>query len=167
MNIAQINKLYKEIAGSAADISELDIDVDDLLKTIENDKNTYLENTNLEKIQYDILNELKLLPNIKPNAIDSIYKRLVHYRFVDELSEIHMGKYVRWIRKESYQKNGAYFLTFGGFVVDIIFTDQGSQINIKTADNRFFKYAFDKCITFQRLSYDEQLILSIYEVVNK
>ncbi len=167
MNSIQINKLYKEVAGADADITDIDVDIDDLLKKIEEDKNAYLENTTLVDIQDNILFALNSLKDIKISAVNGIYARLTHYRFVDELNEIHLGKYVRWIRKESQNEHGTYFLTLGGFVVDIIFTDTGTSILIKTADNQFFKYPFDGCLTFQKLSYDEQLILSLYDVLNK
>jgi hypothetical protein len=166
MNAVQINKLYKEIAGSDADITDLDVDIDDLLKKIEQDKNAYLENTTLADIHADILTALNSLDGIKPSALKGIYARLTHYRFVDELNEIHLGKYVRWIRKESQNEYGTYYLTLGGFVVDIIFTDEGTIILIKTADDKFFKFPFDECLAFQKLTYDEQLILSLYDVLN-
>jgi hypothetical protein len=67
---------------------------------------------------------------------------------------------------ESQNEYGTYYLTLGGFVVDIIFTDEGTIILIKTADDKFFKFPFDECLAFQKLTYDEQLILSLYDVLN-
>ena len=56
-----------------------------------------------------------------------------------------------------------YNLTNGGIVVDINFTKEHTLIVCRNYRNYFIKYKFDDCITFQKLSTEEQLILMAYD----
>ena len=60
-------------------------------------------------------------------------------------------------------------LTVGGIVVDIKFLDTGTHILVLTKNPkcRCIQYNFDDCITFQKLSTDEQLILAAYEYIQE
>jgi hypothetical protein len=88
-----------------------------------------------------------------------LMKKLHEYRFVDEIYELHRGKHVRWIRKSDI----SHGLKLGGIVVDIKFLDNGTQILVRNrySGNKMIQYKFDDVLTFQKLSYDEQLILSL------
>jgi hypothetical protein len=88
---------------------------------------------------------------------------LIGYRYVDEIRYLHKGKHIRWIR----QNNKIPSLTNGGIVVNIKFLDNGIHIVCKNSQNRFIQYKFDDCITFQRLSVEEQLLLMAYENIGK
>jgi hypothetical protein len=69
---------------------------------------------------------------------------------------------VRWLRLASEPK-----LTNGGIVADIKFMDNGTHVLCKNVLGRFIQYKFDDCMTFQKLSVDEQLILMAYEHIAK
>ena len=60
-------------------------------------------------------------------------------------------------------------LTSGGIVVDIKFLDTGTHIMVLTKNPkcRCIQYNFDECITFQKLSTDEQLILAAFEYIQE
>ena len=90
----------------------------------------------------------------------NICLKLVGYRMVDELHELHKGKHVRWVRR------GTNKLTNGGIVVDIKFLDTGTHILCKNSMNRFIQYKYDECVTFQKMSSTEMLILMAYEHTN-
>ena len=96
----------------------------------------------------------------KNKPIQSLKERDIQLRsnrYVDEINELHKGKHIRWIR------TGTTSLTNGGIVVDIKFKDNGTHIMCKNGMNRFIQYKFDDCITFQKLSTEEQLIMMAYE----
>ena len=57
-------------------------------------------------------------------------------------------------------------LTNGGIVVDVKFLDNGTHILCKNG-LRFIQYKFDDCLTFQKLSADEQMVLSCYDFLRK
>ena len=131
------------------------LDIDELLDNIENKKNDYLENKTMKSITNDVFAVINEIQYISLSEGRDICGRLVGYRHVDEIRELHKGKHVRWITSK-----GA--LTNGGIVVNIKFTDGGTNVLCKNAQNRFISYRFDECTTFQKLSAEEQLILMVY-----
>jgi len=132
------------------------IDVEELLKNINDDKHDYLDNKTLG----DILDEnIKAVKSIGlPSAqLSEVCNRLAGYRYVENLYELHKGKHIRWIRNDNNK------LTNGAIVMDVKFLDNGTHITCMGPGNRFIQYKFDDCITFQKLSTEEQLILMAYE----
>lgn len=149
-----INKIFEDAIKDPNLFST--IDIDNLLNTLETDKNDCLETKTTQSITDEIYEMVS--NNIETiNIVKDICKKLLGYRYVDEINELHKGKHVRWIR------NNSEILTTGGIVVDIKFLDNGTQVLCKNSMNRFIQYKFDDCITFQKLTTDEQLILMAYE----
>ncbi len=79
-------------------------------------------------------------------------KKLKSYRYVDELHELKMGGYVRWINV-----NDLATLTNGGFVVQIDIEDEGTRILCKNR-GRLFQFWMDECIVFQKITAQEHVI---------
>jgi hypothetical protein len=135
------------------------IDIDAIIDSLENDGSTeYLEKETLQSIQksvYDCLREHNV-SNLPSNC-----QKLAEYRYIEEICHLHKGKNIRWIRKGLREKT----LTNGGIVVDIKFLDNGMHILTKNNQNRFIQYKFDDCITFQKMSIGEQLVLMANEYV--
>ena len=75
-----------------------------------------LTNNNIN-YHIDILNALDFLPKDKQILFST---KLASYRFVDEIYQLHLGKYIRWVTKNEQS------LKIGGFVVDIKFLDMES-----------------------------------------
>lgn len=78
--------------------------------------------------------------------------RLKGYRYVDELHELKIGGYVRWINVEHLDK-----LMAGGFVVRIDIEDDGTRILCKNR-GRLFQFWMDECIVFQKITPQEHII---------
>ena len=133
------------------------IPIDELLKAVEN--NAHLDNASLEKIAEEKTRALELVGCSR----DIFFQKLLEYRYIDEIHELSAGKHVRWIRIPKIPTD-KISLTNGGIIVNIKFTDTGTQVLVKNG-NRFIQYKFDECLTFQKLSGDEQLILAAYEHV--
>jgi hypothetical protein len=153
-----INQVYDDAMKDPSLLSSLNID--ELLDTLENDKNDYLENKTLSGIGdeiYEVTNEFASSAEVHRQ----ICLKLVGYRNVDELHELHKGKHVRWIRR------GTTKLTNGGIVVDIKFLDTGTHILCMNSMHKFIQYKYDDCVTFQKLSQVEQLILMSYEYADR
>ncbi len=137
-------------------------DPDELLKALNNAKNHYLTTKttqNIIKEKYDALN---MLTDDK-TVIDELMTKLTPYRYVDVLDEIHIGKPIRWIQK--YAED--IYLTNGGIAVKTEFTDDGVNIFVKLFTGRVNQIRFDDCLIFQKMSFDEQLILYASDIVNK
>ena len=151
-----INELFENAMSDPSILST--IDIEKLLESIENDKNDYLENKtmrDMEKEIYEIVNTLELSSNMKLEYCN----KLVGYRYIDSINEIHKGKHIRWINKKGN-------LTTGGLVVDIKFTEKGTHILCKNNMNRFIEIKYDECNIFQKMTMEEQMILMAYDYIH-
>lgn len=130
---------------------ESTLDVPALLAAAENVSLDFLNTHSLSTISQDNLIAIQST-GIIGEQLQNITNKLVEFYHIDYIYQIHKGKHVRWLR------NGR--LTNGGIVVDIKFLDTGTHILCKCRE-RFIQYKFDECITFQRLSTDEMMILQL------
>jgi len=127
------------------------LDVEAILRAAENVDMDYLKGKTLDNISAEIVQELRE-NGINHEDVQEMCGKLTDYRLIQEIYQLHKGKHVRWLR------NGR--LTNGGIVVDVKFMDNGTHILCKSR-NRFIQYKCDECITFQRLSEDELLLLQV------
>ena len=102
----------------------------------------------LEEIQLELFKVLQSIQ--KPEY----YIKLVGYKFIDEIYELQRGKYIRWINNNGKMNNG-------GIVMDIKFLDNGIHILCRNNRSHFSQYKFDNCLTFQKMTDEEQIILSL------
>jgi len=138
------------------------IDIPGLLKAIDEKNTDYLENKTLEDINrnvFDAINQLKCADDVKEKMI----KSLLGYRHVDEIYELHLGKTVKIIKLKDENPR----LVVAGFVTTIEFLDNGICFICKGFKNRMFRYKFDDCVIFQKLSQSEMLILMAYDKIAK
>ena len=160
------------------------IDIPTLLLAAENVDMDDLGNRTLSDISREIVQALQNI-NLPAEKIPEICGKLAEYRLTDQVYQIQKGKHVRWIRAGGCRppatpcsttsldlvggRRGATApcsLTNGGIVVDVKFLDNGTHILCKNGP-RFIQYKFDDCITFQKLSSDEQMVLSCYDLLRK
>ncbi len=137
------------------------IDMNALLAASENVDIDFLGNCSLADIAKEIHDVLQF-QEFDAEILGKCCMKLVEYRYVDKIYQLHKGKHVRWIRIGQ----DAPSLTNGGIVTDIKFLDNGTHILCKNGA-RFIQYRWDDCLTFQKLSTDEQLVLSCLEIVRK
>jgi len=159
MSEFDVNEIFENALKDPELFSTLDIEK--LLENIENEKNNYLDGKTMLSINNEIYEKINELENCDHKEICN---KLIGYRYVDELHELHKGKHVRWIRlyKDS-SKIDDIKLTNGGIVTDIKFMNNGTHVLCMNSMRRFIQYKFDECLTFQKLSVEEQLILMAYE----
>ena len=103
----------------------------------------------MENLTYSKINVLKK-KILSKTEIDPT--KLKHYRYVDELHELKIGGYVRWINVNNLDK-----LMNGGFVVQIDIEDEGTRILCKNR-GKLFQFWMDECIIFQKITDQEHLI---------
>tara|TARA_X000000950_G_C13863138_1_gene639550 strand:+ start:1158 stop:1646 length:489 start_codon:yes stop_codon:yes gene_type:complete len=153
----EVSKIFESAMKDPTLLST--IDVDSLLSSIEDSKNDYLENKTTELINKDIFDSVNAFPiNIETKEL--YCDKLIGYRLVLELNELHKGKHIRWIRKNNSK------LTNGGIIVDIKFLDEGVHILCMGNGKRFVQIKFDDCVIYQKMSEAEQLIVMAYEYVD-
>ena len=132
------------------------LDIDKLEKALDNNSNESIINFTTDKIRemnWKIIQELKLEKQI---ALDYLWK-LKGYKYVDELTDLKHGAFVRWIpiTDPDYLP-----LNQCGIVCDIKIGDEGVFINCKNFMHRHYNFKMDDVIIFQKLTSQELVILS-------
>jgi hypothetical protein len=148
-----INEIFENVRKDTSLLAN--IDIDELLRVTENDKNDYLNNKTLDDVLDENIKAIKKLKLPKGETTE-LCDKLVGYRLVDKIFDIHKGKHIRWIRTGRKITNGA-------IVVDVKFMDNGTHILCRNPQGRMFQINFNECLVFQKLSVGEQLILMAYE----
>ena len=130
--------------------------IPDLLHALNNTKNEAILDTTTMDIQAkknDMLQKLQL-PREK---LKKMHKALRDYKYVDELHDIHIGRYIRWI---SLNNPANIFLTTGGIICDLKLTKDDIHIICKNNMNRLFTVKLNECLIVQKLTPQEKVILS-------
>lgn len=132
------------------------IDVDVLMKSLENDDNDGLMNLTSIKIKEMNLNIIKEL-QLPREMTFSYMKKLNKYRYVDELKDIKYGSFIKWIpiTDPNYLP-----LNTGGVLCDIKVTSTGVILVCKNFMHKYYQIKLDECLLFQKLSSQELVLLS-------
>lgn len=159
----EIHEIYESALKDPTLLST--VNINDLLDTIEDEETSYLENQTLKTINkevYDTISELGC--NDERHA--DLYSKLMGFRRVSEICYLHIGKYVKAIRRCT---NGSPKISIMGIVSNIQFNDNGILVRVfipsSKQKNIHMNYLFDNYITFQKLTDNEQLILMAYDTL--
>lgn len=135
-------------------------DTEEILDIINNnEKYEVLINTNsktISAIKNDMLQKLQLTSS----KLKEMHKKLKEYQYVDEIPDIHIGHYVRWIPLDTSKQTR---LTNGGIIVDTKITANGTAIMVKNNVGRVFMLYIDKVLLFQKITPQEQIIINIMD----
>ena len=141
----------------------MSLDIQQLLTAIENEKNEAildLNKTKISAVKNDILQQL----HINKEELKLLHQKLKAYRYVDNIDDINYGSYIRWIplKDPNHIK-----LTNGGIICDM--TAKNEQVNIKCKNrmNHCFTIKLDENLIFQKLTPQEEVILSAMNYLNK
>lgn len=138
------------------------IDIEKLLASVENEKNSYLENKTSYDITKEIIDILKEI-NIPNDKKKEYSKKLLGYRYIDDIRDLHKGKHIRWIKRNVTP----ILMTNGATLVNIKFLDNGTYVVCKNPQNRFFQIKLDDCYIFQKMTLEENLIIMAYDYIEK
>lgn len=141
------------------------MNVQKLLQALDDESNETLLNFTTDKIREMNLTILKELHLSKQETID-IYNKLKNYKYVDEMTDLKYGTYIRWIPIED--PNNIY-LTKGALFCEVKITDDGVFCVCKNYgnSNRYFRLEMDKNLIFQKLTDQELVLLSALDHLNK
>ena len=150
------------------------MDIDKLLHALNNESNEAivdLDYSKIAKAKNDILQQLNL-PRAELMALQT---KLKPYRYIDDLADIRFGSYIRWI---SLKNPSVIKLTNGGIICDIKASAAGAHnevaganaandiiIKCKNRMNNIFQIKMSEVILFQKLSEQEQVILSALKLI--
>ena len=132
------------------------MDIHTLLHALNNDNNEAvvdLDYATIAKHKNDLLQQL----NLPKEDLVALHKKLKSYRCVNTLEDLRFGGYVRWI---SLKNPAIIKLTNGGIVCDIKELNEDIQVKCKNKMNMLFQFKMSEVLLFQKLSEQEQVILS-------
>jgi len=133
----------------------MSLDIGDIMVALENENNCdilELDYASFNQMKNDSLQRLSL-----PREILKKYsKSLKFYRCIDELQELTVGAYIRWINLERPEN---IKLTTGGVICDIKI-DEEISILCRNKMNGMFQLKFSFCLIFQKLTDQEKVLLS-------
>lgn len=139
------------------------MNVDTLLASIDDERHEDIINltrSQISKEKNDILQNMQF----KGPVLKAYHKKLKYYRYVDEINQIKHGNYIRWFNIKDPEN---IKLTTGAFFMEFKMMDEGCHLLCKTVFNKIIQIRLDECIIFQKLSDQEQVILSAVEYLNK
>ena len=131
-------------------------------KAVNNENNENITShalASIEKTKAAILGELEL----SQEEQTKILGKLEGYRHVDEMPEFRTGCYIRWIRPT---ETAAPRLTNGGILVDVSIRENGVHLRCRNNRNRIFQLCIDDVFIFQKLTPQENVILSMIDIIN-
>jgi hypothetical protein len=141
------------------------MDVQKLLKALDDETNETLLNFTTDKIKEMNLNILKELHLPKKDTLE-IMKKLKEYKYVDEMNELKYGTYIRWIPIEDPTN---IYLTQGALFCEMKITDDGVFCVCKNYGfkSKYFQLSMDKNLIFQKLTDQELVLLSALDHLSK
>jgi len=141
------------------------MDVNKLLKALDDESNETLLNFTSDKIKEMNLNIIKELQLPRKDTLD-IMNKLREYKYVDEMNELKYGAYIRWIPIEDPTN---IHLTKGALFCEMKITDDGVFCVCKNFGYtmRHFQLSMDKNLIFQRLTDQELVLLSALDHLSK
>ena len=141
------------------------MDVNKLLKALDDESNENLFNFTTEKLAEMNLNILKELCLSKKDTID-LFNKLKGYKYVDEMNNLKYGTYIRWIPIEDPTN---IYLTKGAIFCEVKITDNGVSCICKNFgyNTKHFQIEMDKNLIFQKLTNQELVLLSALDHLSK
>jgi len=139
------------------------MDVDTLLKALDNEQNTHLLELTNKKIKHmkeDILSQLHLTQEEK----HTITKKLKEYRYVDGMNELTYGSFIRWIPITDPDN---IFLTTTAIFCEFKIKEDGVHFLYKNFNNRFAQMKMDECLLFQKMSLQEKVLLTALDHLSR
>jgi hypothetical protein len=134
-----------------------------LSEALDDEANDGIMKLSTRKILEMNLSILKELHLSRETTLEYL-KKLKAYRYIDEMKDLKYGAFIRWIPitdPDNLQ------LKYCGIICDIKITDNGVLIVCKNFMHRCYSFIMDKCLIFQKLTNQEQVIISALDHLEK
>jgi hypothetical protein len=143
------------------------MDVNKLYKALDDDSNENLFNFTTKKLiemNLKIINELQL----ERSKSLEIMKKIKGYKYVDELTDLKYGTYIRWI-PISDPTPSKIQITKGALFCDIKIKEDGVYVICKNYgySNKHFQIKLDENLVFQKLTDQELVLLAALDHLSK
>ena len=140
-----------------------DIDINNLLEALDNNNNENIMKLTTSKIQERKNNILQRL-HLKKDVLESYQKKLKSYMYIDDLTDLSFGHYIRWISLKNVEN---IFLTQGAIFCDYKVINDCLQLVCKNRFGKIFQIKFDEIEIFQKISNQEKILLNVLELLEK
>jgi len=140
-----------------------DLDLSNLLNALDNESNEKIMNLNKSKIKEHKNNILQRL-QLDRDTLKSYHKKLEQYRYVSDLTDFKFGSYIRWIPLKNIEN---LKLTRGAIICDYKVVNDQLHIVCKNNFGKIFQIKFDEVEIFQKLSYQEKVLLHVIDMLDK
>jgi hypothetical protein len=84
--------------------------------------------------------------------------------YIDEMNELRYGAFIRWIPIKDPEN---IYLNQGGILCDIKVADDGICLICKNFARKHHQIKMEECLIFQKLSGQEQVLLSALDHLSK
>jgi len=125
------------------------INIEEILNNSD-ETNNYLKTKKMKDVNREIFDVLCTLDN--SSDAKKYANKLLGFRLVNEIYELHKGKMVKLISKETQK------MKLGGIVLNIKILENGIHF-ICLNNKKVFQFRFDDHYIFQKLSFEEEFIL--------
>ena len=141
------------------------MDVNKLLKALDDEANENLLDFTSQKMKEMNLKIIKELQLPRNETLD-ILKKLNDYKYVDEMSDLKYGTYIRWI---PINNPNTIILKKGAVFCEMKITDDGVFLVCKNYgySSKHFQIQMDTNLIFQKLTTQEQILLSALDHLAK
>ena len=143
--------------------------MDKLLQSLDNDNNAQilqLSHSKIKQEKNDILQQL----NFTRTVLKDIHTKLENYRYIVDADSLCNGSYIRWINLQklttSTNSSNTKILTNGAIICDWKLHDNGICVVCKTNQGYIIQIKFDETLIFQKLTEQEQVILSVVDYIH-
>jgi len=154
-----INQVFKIIIF----ICIMSINDETLMDALENESNTSIIKLTSKKIKEHKNNILQSL-QLDRETLKLYHKKLKHYRYCSDVNDFQSGQFIRWINLKDPDN---IRLTNGAFLVDVIFEKNKLHLQCKNSSFKVFQVKYDEVIVFQKISDQENVILSVLDYLEK
>jgi hypothetical protein len=141
----------------------MEISDEKIQKAFNNEDNKYLLSLNSERMTKMVNEIIKELDLSKVETL-KIQGSLENYRYVDEVSDLKYGTYIRWISLKKQVRK----LNYGALFCETKISDNGISILCKSVyGNKLFQLMLDENIVFQKLTNEEIIMLTAMDFLSK
>ncbi len=137
-------------------------DSEKLNKALDNQQNAILLKLNNKEITQMNKQIILSLPKMTNKIATAHLKSLKGYRYVDEISDLKSNVYIKWIRYDSTN-----ILTKGAISCSVKITNDGMLIMCRNFYGKFFYVNMEECAVFQKITDEENVILSAMDYLLK
>lgn len=141
--------------------------MEELLKALENENNSYLLELSKDKIKNE-KNDILQQVQFNKKDLKILHNKLENYRYICDADSLICGSYIRWINLYKIGNTlTEKILTNGAIICDWKILDNGLHVICKTNNYRIIQIKFEENLIFQKLSDQENILLSVIDYINK